>query len=262
MTSADHRDPRASDNPGLAGAVVGRLSREVGRVPLVALTFALEAWERTRGIREFTIRRGGEALQIAAHTPLGRFLPQPVLDDGADREAAEIALSAARETASAIVAEAAVETPATEEPPTEPATEPTAKARPATPSGTPPAEAVAAGAPGAVADTVDEVADELDVPSATSREELPIPDFDNISIGSLRARLRSLSTGQLVQLRDWEQGHAHRLPVITLLDNRIAKLAAEESKASKSGDAPYPGGADAAESAKEAAQDEGGTLRI
>lgn len=54
--------------------------------------------------------------------------------------------------------------------------------------------------------------------------DLPLPDFDHQTVPQLRGRLRTLALPQLVQLRDYEQAHARRLPVLTLLDNRIAKL--------------------------------------
>ena len=63
----------------------------------------------------------------------------------------------------------------------------------------------------------------------TTHDDLPLPDYDHMTLGSLRGRLRSLSVEQLVQVRDYEKAHAHRLPVVTLLDNRIAKLAHEDT---------------------------------
>ena len=54
--------------------------------------------------------------------------------------------------------------------------------------------------------------------------DLPLPGYDHLTLGSLRGRLRALDVVQLVQLRDYEKSHANRLPVITMLDNRIAKL--------------------------------------
>ncbi|MDP9496256.1 MAG: hypothetical protein M3P46_01045 [Actinomycetota bacterium] len=50
-----------------------------------------------------------------------------------------------------------------------------------------------------------------------------------MTLGSLRGRLRTLDVEQLVQLRTYEKAHADRLPVVTMLDNRIAKLASEGS---------------------------------
>lgn len=60
-----------------------------------------------------------------------------------------------------------------------------------------------------------------------SHDDLPLPDYDHMTLGSLRGRLRSLTVEQLVQVRDYEKAHADRLPVVTLLDNRIAKLATD-----------------------------------
>jgi hypothetical protein len=57
-------------------------------------------------------------------------------------------------------------------------------------------------------------------------DELPLPDFDHQTVPQLRGRLRTLDLAELVQLRDYEQAHGARLPVLTLLDNRIAKLLA------------------------------------
>jgi len=200
----EHMATDGNDRPGRSGGLVGGafalLSREAGRVPLVAVTLGLRAWEHSRPVRDLVVRRGQEVLQIAAHTPLGRFIPQPVIDDGADAEAGRIAADArvAAATASARRAVKSVPSP----------------------------DAVKVGAPGAVTDVVERVTEDLQVDAPAKADELPIPDFDNVSIGSLRARLRSLTVEDLVTLREWEKAHAHRLPVITLLDNRIAKVSA------------------------------------
>ena len=208
------------------------LTLRAQQLPLTVISLGLEAWERSRGLRQFALRRGNEALQIVGHTPLGRLLPQQVLDDGADEEAARIVAEAreAAEPAATVTPKATVTPEATIKP--EPTPEPVQPAAP------PAAETEAArevGAPGAVAHEVEQIVEQLHVDPPSSRDELPIADFDNISIGSLRARLRSLSVEQLVVLREWETEHANRLNVITTLDNRIAKL----GEASASGPA-YP----------------------
>jgi hypothetical protein len=56
---------------------------------------------------------------------------------------------------------------------------------------------------------------------------LPLANYDELSVASLRARLRNLSPEQLTQLIDYEKGHAGRADVITMFERRIAKLAAE-----------------------------------
>lgn len=235
------------------------LSRRVSQLPLTAISFGLEAWERSRGLREFALRRGNEALQIAAHTPLGRLLPQQVHDDGADEEAAVIAAAAREDTP-------APPRPVTPPAPTAATPKPTAKAapkaepKPAAKPAEPPRVAKEMGAPGAVTREVEQISEQLHIETPASRDELAIPDFDNISIGSLRARLRSLSVEQLVALREWEQEHANRLPVITMLDNRIAKLSVSSTvSGSTSGGIAYP---QEAVRAEHAAEGEGGTLRV
>jgi hypothetical protein len=55
-------------------------------------------------------------------------------------------------------------------------------------------------------------------------DDLPLADFDHLTVPQLRGRIRRLDIGDLVQLRDYERAHADRLPVITVLENRIAAL--------------------------------------
>ena len=94
-----------------------------------------------------------------------------------------------------------------------------------------------------VAETVEDVAASVGGP-VLSHDELPLPDYDHMTLGSLRGRMRSLTVEQLVQIRDYERAHANRLPVVTMLDNRIAKLATDASAPQPSGvpsDRPAPG---------------------
>jgi hypothetical protein len=57
----------------------------------------------------------------------------------------------------------------------------------------------------------------------------PLPNYDELSIASLRARLRNLDVAQLRQLVEYESAHAGRADVITMFERRIAKLQAETS---------------------------------
>jgi hypothetical protein len=75
-------------------------------------------------------------------------------------------------------------------------------------------------------DVLEDVA-QLTPGSELTHADLPLPDFDHQTVPQLRGRLRTLALPELVQLRDYEQAHAGRLPVLTLLDNRIAKLTEE-----------------------------------
>jgi hypothetical protein len=57
--------------------------------------------------------------------------------------------------------------------------------------------------------------------SATS---LPVPNYDNLTVPSLRARLRNLDPAQLHTLIDYEKAHAGRGDVLTMFERRITKL--------------------------------------
>jgi hypothetical protein len=56
---------------------------------------------------------------------------------------------------------------------------------------------------------------------------MPLPNYDALSIASLRARLRNLDVTQVRQLAEYEKAHAARADVIVMFERRIAKLEAE-----------------------------------
>ena len=56
-----------------------------------------------------------------------------------------------------------------------------------------------------------------DVPSA-------LPEYPELSIPQLRAKLRTLSLGDLRVLLEWEQAHEARPPFVTMLTNRITTV--------------------------------------
>jgi hypothetical protein len=58
-------------------------------------------------------------------------------------------------------------------------------------------------------------------------ETLPVPDYDEASLPSLRARLRHLSAEQVGMLRAYERQNAARPDVLRMFENRIAKLREE-----------------------------------
>jgi len=53
---------------------------------------------------------------------------------------------------------------------------------------------------------------------------LPVPNYDSLTVPSLRARLRNLDTAQLRTLLDYEKAHASRGDVLTMFERRITKL--------------------------------------
>src|SRR3712207_7437690 len=52
-------------------------------------------------------------------------------------------------------------------------------------------------------------------------DELPLPDYDHLPIGSLEGRIRSLDADGLQALLDYEQAHGNRLPVTEILTRRL-----------------------------------------
>ncbi|GAA3221149.1 lipid droplet-associated protein [Pseudonocardia petroleophila] len=56
-----------------------------------------------------------------------------------------------------------------------------------------------------------------DAPSA-------LPEYPGLSIPQLRAKLRTLSLGDLRALLEWEQAHEARPPFVTMLSNRITTV--------------------------------------
>jgi hypothetical protein len=59
----------------------------------------------------------------------------------------------------------------------------------------------------------------------------PLPNYGELSIASLRARLRNLDVAKVRELADYERAHAARADVITMFEHRIAKLEAAEASA-------------------------------
>ena len=62
-----------------------------------------------------------------------------------------------------------------------------------------------------------------------SPDAAPLPNYDALTVASLRARLRNLSIDQVRALISYEQAHANRADVITMYERRAAKLEAPES---------------------------------
>ena len=59
---------------------------------------------------------------------------------------------------------------------------------------------------------------------AAEQAALPVPNYDDLTVASLRARLRNLDQSQLRMLLDYEKAHAGRADVLTMFERRIAKL--------------------------------------
>ena len=77
-----------------------------------------------------------------------------------------------------------------------------------------------------VEEVVAHVPDPLDAPHPPRAPE-PILGYDGMTLGALRGHLRTLSVDQLEQTLRYERAHLARPPMMTLLEHRLAKLAAE-----------------------------------
>ena len=62
------------------------------------------------------------------------------------------------------------------------------------------------------------------VPAAPAAEAPPLPGYDDLSLPSLRARMRVLDAATLRDLLAYEKAHAHRDDVITMFERRLAKI--------------------------------------
>lgn len=72
-----------------------------------------------------------------------------------------------------------------------------------------------------------ESADETDIVVVETVVELPLANYDEASVASLRARLRNLSVEQLTALIEYEKGNANRADVVTMFERRIVKVESE-----------------------------------
>jgi hypothetical protein len=67
--------------------------------------------------------------------------------------------------------------------------------------------------------------------AALSAADLPIPGYDQLTLASLRSRLRYLDTVQLTMLTQYERATANRSEVVGMFERRIAKLQAASGRA-------------------------------
>jgi hypothetical protein len=136
---------------------------------------------------------------------------KPAAEAPADAEAPAAATTPAPEDTAApepeaTAAPATVVAEATVEPEPETAVAPEATA-----------ESETSAAPGADADAENSAAPE-------TSSALPLANYDDLSIASLRARLRNLSNDDLTQLMSYERAHQDRPEVIKMFQNRLIKM--------------------------------------
>jgi hypothetical protein len=88
-------------------------------------------------------------------------------------------------------------------------------------------EPVTATEPEAVTATEPEAVSGAEPVSGPADSAPPLPNYDELSVASLRARLRNLDVAQVAQLADYERTHTARADVLAMFERRIAKLEAE-----------------------------------
>ena len=194
----------------------------IGQVLLVADRIKSRAAEPTRAQPGAT-ERLAQSGQKAAAGPKDETRWRSLDETGnvrllSEEDAPEPAASA-EATVGAEAATAVAEAPALAQPPSDAATPPevTAPAETAAPAAT-------------TAPAVAEVPADAQPPATSTREaSLPVPNYDDLSVASLRARLRNLDTGQVRALLDYEKANAGRAAVLTMFERRIAKLESQEA---------------------------------
>ncbi|WP_151773890.1 hypothetical protein [Streptomyces abyssomicinicus] len=75
------------------------------------------------------------------------------------------------------------------------------------------------------------------------RDDLPLPDYDQLPLGSLESRVRSLTSDQVETLLEHEKDHGRRVPATQVLSARLDQLrnGAEPTAGDPSGLRPEQG---------------------
>lgn len=55
-------------------------------------------------------------------------------------------------------------------------------------------------------------------------DELPLPDYDHVPLGTLPSRIAGLDEPGIDQLLHYERAHGNRLPVVQVLEQRLEAL--------------------------------------
>lgn len=108
------------------------------------------------------------------------------------------------------------------------APEPVAAETPAQPEASAPAETVAAEPETSAAPETSTVPEVTTVPETSAApevsSELPLANYDELTVASLRARLRNLSNDDLGVLMAYEKASQNRPEVIKMFQNRLIKM--------------------------------------
>jgi len=56
----------------------------------------------------------------------------------------------------------------------------------------------------------------------TERDDLPLPDYDHLQVGSLTSRIRTLASDDVQTLLAYERSHANRIQVVSAMEHRLS----------------------------------------
>lgn len=73
-----------------------------------------------------------------------------------------------------------------------------------------------------------------------TRNDLPVPDYDQLPLGSLQHRIRSLNAEELALVEAYERSHANRPAAITFIESRLHELRAGAHPSGGSPGAAHP----------------------
>ena len=59
-------------------------------------------------------------------------------------------------------------------------------------------------------------------------DDLPLPDYDELPLGTIESRVRALDADGVAALLDHERAHADRVQVVQLLEHRLERLRSGE----------------------------------
>ena len=86
------------------------------------------------------------------------------------------------------------------------------------------------------------------------RDDLPLPDYDHLQVGSLTSRIRTLGQDDLQTLITYERSHANRIQVVAAMENRLTSLKAGAQPSGGDPSAATPESAPSAEGGSKASE--------
>ena len=86
------------------------------------------------------------------------------------------------------------------------------------------------------------------------RDDLPLPDYNQLQVGSLTSRIRTLGADDLQTLIDYERSHAKRVQVMAVMENRLTSLKAGARPSGGDPAAATPESAPAADAGSKASE--------